>query len=189
ERGSLLPKETIAPGDVIIALPSSGLHSNGFSLVRKIVGEGGFDLHEPAPFDKEQTLGQALLEPTKLYVTAALAVHNAGLAKAFAHITGGGLTENLPRVLPDGQGAHLDAHSWPCPPVFTWLARTAGLTPDDMIETFNCGVGMTIVVDGNDADAAQNLLSQNGMAASVIGSVTQDPDGRVQVAHIDKLIG
>lgn len=189
ERGSLLPRTDIAAGDVLIALPSSGLHSNGFSLVRKIVADNQCDLQGPAPFDNGKTLGAALLEPTRIYVDAALALHKTGLVKALAHITGGGLTENIPRILPDGLGADMDAEAWPAPPLFGWLARTAGLNANDMTQTFNCGIGMVAVVAQADADAALAALKDLGLdGGAPAGVVVADETHAVRVAHTDRLI-
>ncbi|MEX2520387.1 MAG: phosphoribosylformylglycinamidine cyclo-ligase, partial [Paracoccaceae bacterium] len=138
ERGAALPRE-MAPGDVLIGLPASGVHSNGFSLVRKVVERAGLGWDAPAPF-AEGPLGAAFLTPTRIYVPGALAAIRAGAA-ALAHITGGGLTENLPRVLPKGIGAEVDLGSWPLPPVFRWLMAEAGIGAEEMLKTFNCGVG------------------------------------------------
>ncbi len=167
ERGSLLPG-VVAPGDAILSLGSGGVHSNGFSLVRKIVETSGLGWDAPAPFAAGLTLAAALMAPTRIYVKSVLALHRAGLLKAAAHITGGGLPGNLPRVLPDGTAAVLDG-AWPVPPVFGWLARTGGVAPAEMLRVFNCGVGMALVVA--DADAATALLRDNGEQVSRIGSI------------------
>jgi phosphoribosylformylglycinamidine cyclo-ligase len=157
ERGSLLPRD-VAPGDAVLGLASSGVHSNAFSLVRRIVQASGLNWADAAPFAPGQTLGQALMTPTRIYVSSLLALHRAGLLKAAAHITGGGLPGNLPRVLPDGCVAVLRP-AWPIPPVFPWLARAGGVAPDEMLRVFNCGVGMALVVAEANAEAAEGLLA------------------------------
>jgi phosphoribosylformylglycinamidine cyclo-ligase len=153
ERGALLPAG-VAPGCVVLGLPSHGLHSNGFSLVRRVVAESGLSLASPAPFAPEHTLAEALLVPTRLYVEPVLRLHRMGLLRAAAHITGGGPAGNLARVLPDGCVAVLDAGAWRPPPVFGWLAA-AGVGQGDMLRTFNCGIGMALVVAAHDAEAVQ----------------------------------
>ena len=167
ERGSLLPG-VVAPGDAILSLGSAGVHSNGFSLVRKIVEASGLGWGSPAPFAAGLTLGQALMAPTRIYVKAVLALHRAGLLTAAAHITGGGLPGNLPRVLPAGTAAVLD-RAWPVPPVFGWLAKAGGVAAEEMLRVFNCGVGMALVVP--DAEAAAALLRAQGEQVSHIGSI------------------
>jgi phosphoribosylformylglycinamidine cyclo-ligase len=146
ERGQALDGSAVAIGDVVLGLESSGLHSNGFSLVRRVVDASGLRYDAPAPFAPGARLGDALLTPTRLYVRGCRAALAVGGVKAFAHITGGGLIENIPRVLPGDMAAELDAKLWPLPPVFRWLAETARITPDEMARTFNCGVGMVAVV-------------------------------------------
>ncbi len=168
ERGHLLPRE-IAPGDTILGLASDGIHSNGFSLVRKIVERSGLGWHDDAPFAPGTTLARALMTPTRLYVRSVLALHKAGLLRAAAHITGGGLPGNLPRVLPDDTVAVLDPASWPRPPVFDWLARTGGVADDEMLRVFNCGIGMALVV--SNVVTATALLSELGEDVHVIGRI------------------
>jgi len=168
ERGDLLPRH-VAPGDAIIGLPSSGVHSNGFSLVRKIVQSSGLQWADPAPFAPGQTLAEALLAPTRIYVKPLLALHRAGLLHAAAHITGGGLPGNLPRVLPPDTAAVLDATTWTPPPVFAWLARTGNVPAEEMLRVFNCGIGMALVV--KDAEAALALLANEGEDAVLIGHI------------------
>jgi phosphoribosylformylglycinamidine cyclo-ligase len=167
ERGGLLPR-AVAAGDAILGLGSSGVHSNGFSLVRRVVEASGLKWTDPAPFAPEQTLGQALMTPTRIYVRPMLALHRAGLLKAAAHITGGGLPGNLPRVLPGGTLAALTA-SWPLPPVFQWLARAGGVEAGEMLRVFNCGVGMAVVV--SDAVAAIGMLEAEGETVCRIGTI------------------
>jgi phosphoribosylformylglycinamidine cyclo-ligase len=168
ERGKLLPAG-VAPGDAIIGLPSSGVHSNGFSLVRKIIASANLGWDAAAPFAAEKKLGEALMAPTRIYVAPMLALHKAGLLKGAAHITGGGLPGNLPRALPEGCGARL-LPDWPVPPVFQWLARTGNVAGDEMLRVFNCGVGMALIVA--DADAAMMLLRDAGEAPFRLGEVT-----------------
>jgi phosphoribosylformylglycinamidine cyclo-ligase len=181
ERGRLLPRDDIAPGDVLLGLPASGVHSNGFSLVRKILALSGARLSDPAPFAEGATLGEALMAPTRIYVRPLLALHRAGLLKAAAHITGGGLPGNLPRVLPAGVAAEMEA-GWPVPAVFGWLARTGNVAPAEMLRVFNCGIGMVLVVAERDAEAAAALLAAEGEAARPIGRlVSHDgaPEARI----------
>jgi phosphoribosylformylglycinamidine cyclo-ligase len=167
ERGALLPRG-VGVGDAVLGLASSGLHSNAFSLVRRVVEVSGLPWTAPAPFDPEVSLGQALLTPTRIYVRSLLALHRAGLLKAAAHITGGGLPGNLPRVLPEGMVAVLEPY-WSVPPVFGWLARTGGIAVEEMLRVFNCGIGMAVVVA--DADAATELLRDLGESVSRIGHI------------------
>lgn len=152
ERGTLLPRDDIQAGDVLIGLPSTGVHSNGFSLVRKIIEAEGLSWDSEAPFAPGQTLGAAFLVPTKIYVKACLPPVQAGLIKAMAHITGGGLPENLPRVLPEGIGAKVDLSAWERPAVFEWLQKAGGIAERELLRTFNCGIGMVLVVSAHEAD-------------------------------------
>lgn len=168
ERGALLPAD-VAPGDVLLGLASSGVHSNGFSLVRRILAAGNAGFGDPAPFAAGQSVGQALLAPTRIYVKPLLALHRAGLLKAAAHITGGGLPGNLPRVLPDGVQAVLDAKAWTVPPVFAWLARMGNVMPEEMLRVFNCGVGMVCVVAADKAEEAAAMLTAAGETVFAIG--------------------
>lgn len=169
ERGSLLPRSDVAPGDVLLGLASAGVHSNGFSLVRRVLAAAGLVLDAPAPFAPGATVAQALLAPTRIYVKPLLAAHRAGLVKAAAHITGGGLPGNLPRVLPAGIVAALDARAWAVPPVFPWLARAGGIAPAEMLRVFNCGVGMVVVVAAERAAEAIALLADQGETPTRIG--------------------
>ena len=168
ERGSLLP-DGVAPGQAVLGLASSGLHSNGFSLVRRVVAAGGHGWEDPAPWAPSQSLAEALLEPTRIYVKAVLALHRAGLLRAAAHITGGGLPGNLPRVLPADTAAVLQPGSWPRPPVMQWLAQRGAIAPEEMLLVFNCGVGMALVVE--DAAAATALLQAHGETVFAIGRI------------------
>ena len=167
ERGNLLPRP-ITAGDTILGLASAGVHSNGFSLVRRIVETSRIGWADPAPFEPGTTLGQALMTPTRIYVRSVLALHRAGLLKAAAHITGGGLPGNLPRVLPNNTAAMLTT-SWAVPPVFRWLARAGGVEAAEMLRVFNCGVGMALVVA--DPNAAIQLLEAEGETVSRIGMI------------------
>ncbi|MEM7544529.1 MAG: phosphoribosylformylglycinamidine cyclo-ligase [Pseudomonadota bacterium] len=172
ERGTALPHD-VASGDVLIGLASSGVHSNGYSLVRKVVERAGLTWADPAPF-ADGTLGDAFLAPTRIYVPAALAATRAGAA-ALAHITGGGLTENLPRVLPDGMGASIDLGTWALPPIFGWLAAEAGIEAREMLKTFNCGIGMIVVAPAARADTIEAALTEAGEATTRIGTITAAP--------------
>jgi phosphoribosylformylglycinamidine cyclo-ligase len=167
ERDALLPAG-VAAGDTVLGLASSGVHSNGFSLVRRVVAASGLGWDAPAPFAPGLTIGQALMTPTRIYVKSLLALHRAGLLKAAAHITGGGLVGNLPRVLPDGLSAELSA-SWPVPPVFAWLARAGGIDAREMLRVFNCGIGMAVVTA--DPDAATTLLEAAGETVTRLGTI------------------
>ena len=169
ERGHDLPRE-VAEGDVLLGLASSGVHSNGYSFVRKVVELSGLAWDAPSPFG-EGTLGQALLTPTRLYVKQALAAVRAGGVHALAHITGGGLTENPPRVIPDGLACEIDLAAWALPPVFRWLAETAGMSEPELLKTFNCGIGMMVVVAPDRADEIAALLAAHGETVVHLGRV------------------
>ena len=171
ERGTALPAG-VAEGDVLLGLASDGVHSNGFSLVRRVAERAGLGWGDPAPF-AEGTLGAALLRPTRLYVRPALAAIRAGGVRALAHVTGGGLTENLPRVLPEGLGARVDLAAWTPPPVFGWLARTGGVETAEMLRAFNCGLGLVLVVGPDRADALADLLAAEGERVARVGTVTE----------------
>ena len=170
ERGELLPAGDLAEGDVLIGLASSGVHSNGFSLVRRIVERSGLAWDAPAPFAPGATLAEALLTPTRIYVKPLLAAIRATQAiKALAHITGGGFPDNIPRVLPKTLAAELDLSSIAVPPVFSWLAKTGGVADAEMMRTFNCGVGMIAVVAPDKADAVVAALEAQGETVMRIG--------------------
>lgn len=171
ERGATLPADVQA-GDVLLGLASDGVHSNGYSLVRKVVERAGLNWNDTAPF-ADEPLGAALLTPTRLYVKPALAAIRAGGVHGLAHITGGGLTENLPRVLPDGLGAAIDLTAWALPPVFRWLGEQGGLDQAEMLKTFNAGIGMVVVVAADRADDIAALLADAGETVHRIGTVTQ----------------
>ena len=170
ERSSALPAD-VAEGDVLLGLASDGVHSNGYSLVRKLVEVSGLNWADDCPF-ATGTLGAALLAPTRLYVKSALSAINLGGVNALAHITGGGLTENIPRVLPNGMGVQIDLDSWDLPPVFQWLAATGGMQSSELLKTFNCGIGMVLAVSADRADALSRQLTAEGEKVSVLGCVT-----------------
>ncbi len=178
ERSEILPRTDIAVGDVILGLPSSGVHSNGYSLVRRLAAEDGLAWTDPAPFAPDKALADALLEPTRIYVKPVLQAIRAtggaatGPIKALAHITGGGLSENLPRVLPPTVAATIDLARWRASAVFGWLARVGRLPDAEMLRTFNCGIGMVAVVAEKDADAVIAALVAAGEQPVVIGAVT-----------------
>jgi phosphoribosylformylglycinamidine cyclo-ligase len=187
-RKDLLPRADIAPGDVVIGLASTGVHSNGFSLVRRIVATSGLTWHQPAPFDPSRSLGEALLTPTRLYVRSCLAaIRQTRAVKAFAHITGGGFTENIPRVLPQGLAVALDLDRVPVLPVFKWLAKAGDVGENEMLRTFNCGVGMIAVLDRNGADAASEVFAANGDSVVWLGEIiAASGGGRVDFrGHLD----
>jgi phosphoribosylformylglycinamidine cyclo-ligase len=171
ERGQDLPRG-VAAGDVLLGLASSGVHSNGYSLVRKIVERSGLAWSDPCPFG-EGTLGTALLAPTTLYVKGAVAAVKADSVHALAHITGGGLTENLPRVLPEGLGAEIDLDTWTLPPIFGWLAENGGIDAAEMLKTFNCGIGMIAAVPADRAETAAELFAKAGHTVTRIGEIVE----------------
>ncbi|HYJ30134.1 MAG TPA: phosphoribosylformylglycinamidine cyclo-ligase [Allosphingosinicella sp.] len=178
ERGKLLPRPDIAPGDVLLGLPSSGVHSNGFSLVRRIVELSGLSWEAPAPFAPSRSLGEALLEPTRIYVKPVLAAIRAtGAVKGLVHITGGGFPDNIPRVLPNEVGVQLDLDAIPVPPVFGWLAKTGGVAEAEMLRTFNCGIGMIAIVGAADEEQVVEALVAAGQKPLRIGEVIAASDG------------
>ena len=172
ERGTLLTGEEIREGDRVLALASSGVHANGFSLVRRIVADAGLAWHDAAPF-ADRPLGAALLTPTRLYVSAALAAHRERLVHGFAHITGGGLIENIGRILPAGLAAEIDAGCWPLPKVFAWLAEAGGLAAADLAEIFNCGIGLVAIVAAERAEDARRVFETHGERVYEIGGIAQ----------------
>ena len=172
ERGEVLPRPDIAEGDVILGLASSGVHSNGYSLVRKVVARSGLLWTTPAPFATDMSLGEAILTPTRIYVKSCLAAIRATkVVKGFAHITGGGFPDNIPRVLPKGLGAHIDLTRVTVPPVFKWLAEVGNIAQNEMLRTFNCGIGMIVVVAAKDAEAVAAAFTQAGEQVTAIGAV------------------
>ncbi len=178
ERGELLPSVAIAEGDVILGLASSGVHSNGFSLVRKIVEISGLSWDAPAPFAEGKGLGEALLTPTRIYVRQVLkAIRETGAIKALAHITGGGFPENIPRVLPKTLAAEINLDAINAPAVFSWLAKTGGVETKEMLRTFNCGVGMIAVVAEDDVERVTSVLESEGETVFRLGRMVAREDG------------
>lgn len=170
ERGHVLPRTAeMVPGDVLIGIASSGVHSNGYSLVRKVVEKNGLAWDAEAPFAAGKKLGEALLTPTRLYVRSALEALRVGGVKGFAHITGGGITENLPRALPEGLDAEVDLDSWTPSPVFGWMAKSAGIEAPEMLRTFNCGIGMVAVVSEKSSGHVIEAFQQCGDKAMRLG--------------------
>ncbi|WP_298161485.1 phosphoribosylformylglycinamidine cyclo-ligase [Brevundimonas sp.] len=172
ERGHALPRLDLQnTGDLIIGLASSGPHSNGYSLIRKVVDRSGLAWGDDAPFAKDRSLAQALMEPTRIYVKPVLPLMKAGLIKGAAHITGGGLIENPPRCVAEGLSASFDWNAWPVPPVFEWLAETGGISDHEMRRTFNCGVGFILIVAPENAEEVLAGLLEAGEAAFVCGQL------------------
>jgi phosphoribosylformylglycinamidine cyclo-ligase len=177
EKDRIIDGQSIRPGDVVIGLASSGPHSNGYSLVRKVLEVSGADLD--APFHG-RSLGHTLMAPTRIYVKPVLKLLESVRIKGMAHITGGGLVENVPRVLPGNTCAKLDQGSWPVPPVFDWLQRSGNIAPAEMHRTFNCGIGMALVVAREDAGRAIELLGALGEQAFAIGTIVERASGAPQ---------
>ena len=175
ERDRIIDGHSVRAGDVVLGLASSGLHSNAFSLVRRIVEQARLPYDAPAPFVPAGTLAEALLVPTRLYVKSCLAAAAAGGLKALAHITGGGLVENIPRVIPADVSVELDARAWTLPPVFRWLAETAGLSRGELARVFNCGLGMIAVVEPNRAEALSRIFADAGETVHRVGRVVPRP--------------
>ena len=183
ERDAVLPRG-VTPGDVLLGLASSGLHSNGYSLARKVVAQAGLAWAAPCPFAPGGSLGDAMLAPTRIYIRACLAaIRESGAVKALAHITGGGFTENIPRVLPDGLSVRIDLARVPPSPLFTWLAATGGIAEAEMLRTFNCGVGMIVVVAADRADAVAQILRREGETVARLGEVTAATVGAPRVVY------
>lgn len=188
ERGALLPRADLVPGDVVFGLPSSGVHSNGYSLVRRIVALSGLSWEAPAPFAPETSLAEALLVPTRIYVKPLLAALKATAGiKALAHITGGGFPDNIPRVLPDGLGVALDLAAIPVPPVFGWLAKIGGVAEREMLRTFNCGIGMIVTAEAGKADEVEAALKDAGEAPVRLGEIVPVAAGEEPVSYRGKL--
>jgi phosphoribosylformylglycinamidine cyclo-ligase len=177
ERDQLITGASVAPGDTVLGLASSGVHSNGFSLVRRIVADSRVAWTAPAPFARDTTLAEALLAPTRIYVKSGLSLARRGLVKAMAHITGGGLVENVPRVIPDTMTVEIDATKWTLPPVFAWLAKEGGVSAAEMTRVFNCGIGMIAVVDAGAVAEATKLLRESGEQVFEIGRVVDRREG------------
>lgn len=187
ERGRMLDGRSVIPGDVILGLVSSGLHANGYSLVRRIIADQQLSYTDQAPFSPGVILSEILLRPTYLYVKPCLALVKAGLAKALAHITGGGLVENIPRVIPDTCSVELDATTWPIPPVFHWLAKVGNVALPEMVRTFNCGIGMIAIIAPANIEYAVHLLSNMDVRSFVIGSIVNCCSGKsaVTISNMD----
>jgi phosphoribosylformylglycinamidine cyclo-ligase len=172
ERGTLLPRSDIEEGDGVIGLASSGVHSNGFSLVRKIVESSRLGFEDQAPFSPVMTLGGALLTPTRLYVRSCLrAIRETGAVKGLAHITGGGFTDNIPRVLPAHLGVGIDLGRLPVLPVFKWLAEQGGIAELELLRTFNCGIGMIAIVKPDAIEKVTEVLTEAGESVTLLGEV------------------
>ncbi|MEJ2624516.1 MAG: phosphoribosylformylglycinamidine cyclo-ligase [Pseudolabrys sp.] len=187
ERGQLLPRGDIAAGDVLIGLAASGVHSNGYSLVRKVVEKTGLAWVAPAPFAPDVSLGEAILAPTRIYVKACLAtLRETKAVKGLAHITGGGFTENVPRVLRQGLGARIDLGKVPLLPVFKWLAAEGAIPQDEMLRTFNCGIGMIAIASAKDAGAVMQAFKNAGEQAVILGDVVPS-DGGERVTYSGQL--
>ena len=170
ERNQVLPRADVGAGDVILGLASTGFHSNGYSLVRRVVGDHGFSYDAPFPLDESRTIGEALIAPTRIYVRSVLAaIRETGAVKALAHITGGGFVENIPRVLPDGIAAEIEGNDWKMPDVFRWVMKLGGIAEAEMGRTFNCGIGMIVVVAEADAARVQDVLEKAGETVWQIG--------------------
>lgn len=188
ERGTLLPRADLTPGDVVFGLPSSGVHSNGYSLVRRIVQLSGLGWDAPAPFAPGSSLAEALLVPTRIYVKPLLAALKATSGiKALAHITGGGFPDNIPRVLPEGLGVALDLAAIPVPPVFGWLAQIGGVAEREMLRTFNCGIGMIVAAQADKADEVLAALKAAGEAPVKLGEIVPAAEGAEPVSYRGKL--
>jgi len=179
DKSKIIDNKSMKAGDVVIALSSSGVHSNGFSLVRKVFDIENADLHTPVAELNGKSLGMALLEPTKLYVRSVLALLAEVQVKGISHITGGGFYENIPRSIPDGLGAEIDKSAVKVLPIFDLIAKTGNISERDMFNTFNMGVGMSVVVDKNDADKALEILKANGEEAYIMGEIIKGDEGVV----------
>lgn len=175
ERGRLLP-QNVKPGDVLLGLASSGVHSNGFSLVRKVIADNGLSFESPAPFEPSKPLAEVLMVPTRIYVKSCMPLVREGLIKAMAHITGGGLVDNIPRVLPDGTDAIVDATGWTLPPVFKWLKAAGKIDDAEMARAFNCGIGLVVVVAREKADTVIAKLKSAGETVSKLGIIEAQQD-------------
>lgn len=191
ERGGFVEGDAAKPGDVAIAIPASGVHSNGFSLVRRIVESSGLSYSDQAPFQTDDSLGAALLKPTRIYARAAVALARGGFARGMAHITGGGLIENPPRAFAKGLALDLDLAAVAMPPVFDWLKQAGGVSGHDMARTFNCGIGMLIYVEADKAADALALLQDHGAAEAVVAGRIRADDGGAQVSlsGLDRWLG
>ena len=188
ERGQQLIGDRIEAGDVVLGLASSGLHSNGFSLVRRIVSDLSLSYTDAAPYDPKRNLGEALLDPTRLYVKSSLAAVRSEFVHALAHITGGGLAENLARVLPDGLGADLDICAWNVPAVFEWLVKEGNVPHSDALQTFNLGIGMAVIVSADQKEEAVKCFEDHGETVFCIGTIVRRT-GDIDIVKINALAG
>jgi len=187
ERDALLPRADIVEGDVILGLSSSGVHSNGYSLVRKVIEKSGLPWTAPAPFMPKQSLGEAILTPTRIYVKACLAaIRETNAVKGLAHITGGGFPDNIPRILPKGLGARIDLARVAVPAVFQWLASEGGIAESEMLRTFNCGIGMIVVASPEKAEAVVKAFTRAGETVVMLGDIIS-ASGDTSVAYDGKL--
>ena len=187
ERDALLPRADIVEGDVILGLSSSGVHSNGYSLVRKVIEKTGLPWTAPAPFMPKESLGEAILTPTRIYVKACLAaIRETNAVKGLAHITGGGFPDNIPRILPKGLGARIDLARVAVPAVFQWLASEGDIAESEMLRTFNCGIGMIVVASPEKADAVVKAFTRAGETVVMLGDITS-ARGDTSVAYDGKL--
>ena len=183
ERDGVLPRG-VAAGDIVLGIASSGVHSNGYSLARKVVEQSGLSWDAPAPFDKSRTLGEALLTPTHIYVRSCLAaIRETGAVKALAHITGGGFPDNIPRVRPEGLGVALNLSTIPVLPVFRWMATEGRIAEDEMARAFNCGIGMIAVAAPADAERVMAVLRNAGERVTPIGAIVPLRPGAAAVAY------
>lgn len=171
ERANLLQPDQVKEGDIVFGLPSSGIHSNGYSLVRRVVEREGLKWDATAPFDDSSTLGQALMTPTRIYVKACLAAIKTGGVNGIVHVTGGGLIENPPRIYGDALAMRIDLAAWKLPDIFKWLASSGGVEAREMLRTFNCGIGMLVVADAERADKVEEALQANGEAPIRLGQM------------------
>ena len=188
ERDAVLPRSDVAAGDVLLGIASSGVHSNGFSLVRKIVAKSKLKWSAAAPFDRKRKLGPVVLTPTRIYVKSCLAaIRQTKAIKALTHITGGGFPDNIPRVLPKGLGAHVDLSRVPVLPVFQWLAQAGRVAEPEMLRTFNCGIGMIAVVEPGKADAVAKVLKREGERVVRLGEVVRASKGEPRVTYTGHL--
>ncbi|VAW23699.1 Phosphoribosylformylglycinamidine cyclo-ligase [hydrothermal vent metagenome] len=181
ERGQLLPKDNLKSGDVIVGIASSGLHSNGFSLVRKLIELNNISYSKPTPFDTKQTLAETLLTPTKIYVKSLIAALDAGIGiKALAHITGGGFVDNIPRILPKNLAASISLDAINPPPVFSWLNDLGNIGKSEMLRTFNCGIGMIAIIEADQAEQLMQVLNDEGDCATILGELKAKGDNAVE---------
>jgi len=187
EREALLPRDDIQVNDIILGLSSDGLHSNGFSLVRKIIQEARLDFNGASPFEEKRSLAESILAPTRIYVKSCLSTIKIGHVKALAHITGGGIIENVPRILPKELGANFFSKSWHIPPIFKWLANAGRILPREMARTFNCGIGMIIIVSPDKAGPALDCLRGHGETATLIGEIckVQENAPRININELE----